>query len=294
MKKTLFPIILLVIFSACSLNSKTAENSKFEKGVIKIRTEYPNSTSGFDLTYDSQNQVIKITDSIDNSYINCEYNKDGLPIKFKVFFNGVLSNYKVINWFTDSLHVDKFIIVDDEAIENCRETYFYNENKHLEKIIRYKKDSLGNWQKRGSKYEFKWENGNMTQIKCFVVADFANNDSLLLASETEDDNLFNLDEISDEIIKNGYTLFYVSTYTYDNKNNPYYNTSISQLILPNESNISANNPIAIEKKYTGGEVINFKLKYEYNESNYPTMTFISVTSNIEIIKKVEYTRSFGY
>ncbi len=295
MKNFIFFTIILAIVSSCSLNAKKADNNKLKKGVVKSRTVYDNSFYGFDLVYNEQNQISKIVDSSDNSYINCAYNEEGLPIKFEYYFDGVLSNHKDIDWFaTDSLYITKYNILGDKVIENYRETYYYNKDKQLAKIVRFKKDSLGTWQKRGSMYEFNWENGNMVKIECYVPVDYSTNDTIITNNEIKHGHFFDLDEISNDIIESGYSLFYESAYTYDNKNNPYNNTSVSMLILPNESNISVNNPVKIEKRYADGEVINFELKYEYNEDNYPTMTYISVTSNIEMLNKVEYTRHFVY
>lgn len=297
MKKLILPITILFVFFACSSNSEKKETNAFKKGAIEVITSFPNIIKSIKLTYGKHNLITNADRKVNNyneAQVICKYNNLDVPSKFEFYFDNSLSHYKIVNCFTDSLHFTKFTILDKDTTENYRETYVYNQHKEMTNIIRYRKDSLGLWQKRGSKYDFEWENGNMVLIKCYVPVEYTTYDSIVPENEIDNKSLFELEELTNEIIKTGYTLYYKSKYTYDNKNNPFKNLSLSQFILPNELNISTNNPIAIKKTYSEGEEINFLLDYEYNDLGYPIMTDINVTSNIEGIEKAHYTREFKY
>lgn len=288
--------IVLILASACSSNSEKSDNNVYKKHISSIVTVFPNITNDVGILYDEHNYINQIVlgGDIDEAVIKIEYSALGLISKLDYFFDKALFSYKTIEWFTDSLHITKTTVSDSNDVASFRETYFYNDNKEMVGIDRYVEDSLGNWEKRGSKYEFEWNNGNMVKILCFIANEHEVDDSVIVSNNIDDANMFELDNVSNMVIHNGYTLYYESTYTYDDKNNPYENTSISQIILPNEGNISANNPVTIEKRYSEQEVINFRFNYVYNEEGYPTKSIVDVTSNIEGLEKTQYTRAFKY
>ena len=294
MKNIIISTILVFLFAACTSNSKKADSKLYKKGATQIATIYPNVQSIYELNYNNHNQITKITDTDVNIDLKYNYNKKGLIDKTTYYDNGVLFKYKTYKWFTDSLLISGFEITENATIENQREICFYNKSNEMIGVEQYEKDSVGEWHKIGSRYEFIWENGNMINIKCFIPSESIIQDSLIVDFETDKKGFGELDDLSNKINNIRYDLFYESTYTYDDKNNPYNDISISRIIFPNQHNISTNNPISIEKKYTGGDVINFTLEYEFNENNYPIMTNILVKSNMEGLEKVSFTREFKY
>jgi len=293
MKKFTLPALILIALSACSLSQKKAEVISFEKGPTDIITTYPNATDAISVSYNEINQIVK-TSSTESSFASYTYGETGLPIKAEFYFDNVLDHYKSIAWLNDSVTIANVFISGSDTTENARETYIFNATKEMTQITQYKKDSLGVWQKYGSKYEFEWINGNLMKIKCLVPKEYLYDDSTIMEQQNEDKSLTELSQIADQTIKEGYTLFYESTYTYDDKNNPYQKTSLAQLILPNKNNISTNNPLTINKKYSTGEDIKFELSYEYNDKGYPTISHVNIASNIEGFEKMEYTREFNY
>lgn len=297
MKNLFILAVVLFLFAGCYSNSTKVNTKAFDKGVVLITTTFPNITSSTAVIYDGINQIkaINLDEDDEGFEIRIEYNKQGLPFKINHFYGDSIVSFKTIEWYKDSLQITKTIISGKEENSNFRETYFYNESKDIIKIVRYMKDDLGMWQKRGSKYEFEWDNGNMVKSLCYISGDHENNDSVIISNNTDDAHMFSLDDVSHDRVKDdNYTLYYTSVYTYDSQNNPYKNTSITEILLPNESNISVNNPVTIEKKYAEGEEIKFTLDYVYNELGYPTKIVIDVTSNMEGLEKTQYTREFKY
>lgn len=291
MKNILTVIIVVAIFTACSSNTKKTDAKSFEKGITEILTTYPNNTDKLEIKYDEWNRIQTILNG--DKSITIEYNKNDDPIKLMSYYNNELEFSETIESYTDSLHIIKSEIEDNKPTQTYKETYIYNDDKEMTGIFRYKKDSMGNWKKRGSKYEFYWKDGNLMTVKNFIPAEITISDSIR-NYETENHSILELDEISDQLIEDGYTLFYESTYTYDNKKNPYVNTSISQLILPNLSNISKNNPIRIEKIYPSGETILQNFSNTYNENDFLISSLIKVTMPLEDSEYFEITREFKY
>lgn len=297
MRKIILSISILLVISACSQNSKKEETNTFKKGVVKIITTYPNITYSTSLNYNEQNLIVGIV-RLNNDYeelnVVCNYNNSIKPNKFEYYYEGVLSTFATAQVLNDSLIVSNFTISEGETIENTHDLYVYNKNSEIEQIVRYKRDNMGVWKIGGSKYEYQWENGNIVNLKCYIPTGFSPHDTTLSKSKIRGCIQLKLPKISDELAETGYTLYYESSYTYDDKNNPYNNTSISYLIMINNHNVSSNNPTSIEKKYTEGEKMSFKFTYKYNELGYPTMSDINLTTNMEDLEKVHYTREFIY
>jgi len=298
MRNLFIPIVVSLIIVACSTNSSKEQKKTFIKTVSEIKTIYPNVSNANKVIYNNDSIITKIIRTVNdyNDYIiNIKYNKLNQISKLDIYFDSTLYVFKELKWFTDSLHIIKYEITDNDTVKESKETYIYNLNGEITEIIRYKEDSLGNWKRKGSKYEFIWENHNMINAKCYIPIENNNTDPINPDKEiNKDEHMFELDNISNNLIKNGYKLYYESTYKYDNKNNPYNKISISSIILPNKTNISNNNPIKIEKKYVSGEVIKFTFDYKYNKNNYPTITNTKVTSNIDGYKEINYKKVFKY
>jgi uncharacterized protein YcfL len=286
--------ITSLLFVACSSSTKENKNTTtFIKTLTEIKTVSPNIYNSSKMTYDDNNRIVEVKHSVngfDDYKIECKYNKSNQISGLKTYYDNKLSICKHIEWFADSIRVTKYNVSDIDTTESSKEIYSYNSNKEITQIARYKKDSLSLWKEKGSKYEFEWNNGNITTVRCYVPEESTIEDTALIDNQ----NLFELKELTGDFIKKGYKLYFESKYTYDNKNNPYNNTSISAVIIPNKFNISKNNPLKVEKKYVDGEVIVFSFKYKYNDKGYPDFADVDVTSNIEGFEKLHYSREFKY
>lgn len=292
--RIILSLIALVFITSCA--QKTTNKIAYEKGLTELLINYPNFSEGYEIVYNDYNQITEIIglEDLSDGVIECKYNKLGKISMLEYYTNNKFAFHKEIEWASDSIHMIKIDSVNDTVTNFTKELFILNSEGNIAEIIRFIKNEEGDWKKRGSRYEFTWQDGNLIKSTCFVHNDVVAEDSVIAELESSETSMFDLDEISQSIIDEGYVVFYESTFTYDDKINPNTNTSITPILLPNKQNTSLNNPINVTKVYTNGDSIQSVYKYEYNESGYPVKANIDVTSNIEELPNVSFSKSFKY
>jgi len=293
MKKSIFAVTAVLIITLISCSSNIKKNKvTYRKSFSDIVTNYPNIKFNTHYTYNDENQIIKVEDENTETTLKISY-ENNIISRVDYYFEDSVSHYKKIRNFNDSIYITKYTPSVNGDIINYREVYYYNSNNQITKVMRYKKDSLNNWYQSGSMYEYEWENGNLAKTKCYMPIEAFEADSFNLEQNERPTLLVDKNE-PETFTYREYSLYFETTYKFDDKNNPYYNISVAKFILPNENVISKNNPIKVNKKYSNGEYLKFKRNYEYNEQGYPIKIAVEISSNIEGLEKMQYSKIFKY
>jgi hypothetical protein len=294
MKKSTFTVIAILIITliSCSSNIKKDNTPVFRKSFTGIVTAYPHIEFNTNYTYDNENKIIKVEDENTETTLKISY-KDNAISKVDYYFENSITYYKKVKNFNDSIYITKYTPTANGDIINYREVYYYNSSNQITKVMRYKKDSLDNWYQSGSMYEYEWKDGNLAKTKCYMPIESFESDTFNLEQNERPSLLVDKKE-PETFTHREYSLFFETTYKFDNKNNPYKGISVEKFILPNENIISKNNPVEVLKKYSCGDYLKFIRKYEYNEQGYPVKVTVNVSSDMESIENTQYSKVFKY
>lgn len=214
-----------------------------------------------------QKQLIKISNNSDN-YSTFSY-QDALLTKYETIDNSQLFNSVSFNYDSTNRVISA---VENTNIFEYFNTYIYDMNNRMEKILLSIKDSSSNYVPSGYVKYFYYNTSNLAREE-----KYNSQDELITKTEFEYDANGNLVR---NLFYHNNMLYSTVTSTYDNKINPWYNLRNSLIYPVSLSKNNATYTHIIYEDVSQGNV-EYNITYAYDENGYPlTRRLVYITNGI--------------
>jgi hypothetical protein len=231
-------------------------------------------TENIQLLYDNDDKLQQFTG--DDFTAKFFYNSQGKLERIEMYDEGVMESLMEIGWSGNTATISYFWIEDGTLTSsNFKEVYSFNEKNEVTKIESFAKWGGETWIMY-SYDNFSWLNGNVTKIEEYYldwgakssVAGLRSHKGLFLRTPVKPD--FALEEIFEKSEALDFVKEYTTTFTYDDKFNPFSPHEAFRLLTGWASFMSKNNVLTeteLEHYDNTEEVSSYT--YEYNTRNFP-------------------------
>ena len=272
--------MMALTIAGCTEKEDTPQDQSPRCKITSLEETYTSGENGQTYTfhdsmtfqYDTNNRLIRFNEE-DNDYQQFTYNSSGQLIKIEYFDEGVLEDYGDYTYSGNTVTL-LYTYQDDEQgwVADDKEVYELNSSNQIVKIEYFNNDE-GVWIKRGT-IENTWQNGNVVVQSVYRSEQWKGEEkSFSKRLKQQRKHRTSATEIQNiNFVKGDFIKVRTTTYTYDNKNNPF-SSQVAFHFLDEDVMFNSKNNVITEtdiRHQDNNETITYTYSYSYNEYDFPS------------------------